>query len=255
MSRHQLRRTADLAVVLVGRDLRASYGNALLGLVWAPITAVVQVLVLSFLFLRVVPLDIPDYAAFVYTGVAIWQLLSGALTRSTEAFTANRDLVRRPGFRPAVLPVVTIGGAVCAYALSLPVLLAFVAWTGRLQPSVLLLPVVALAGALVVSGPALVVATVNVRFRDVRHLVAALVGVLFYLTPVFYDVERIPERYRWVADVNPLALAVRLHRQVLYEGANPDPGRLAACTAIGLAGLALGVAVHRRAAPHLADEL
>jgi lipopolysaccharide transport system permease protein len=249
------RRDVDLAVVLVRRDLRASYGSALLGLLWAPLTALVQVGVLSFLFLRVVPLDIPDYGAFVFSGVAMWQLLSGALVRSAEAFTENRDLVRRPGFPTVVLPLVTIGGATSAYVLGLPVLLGAVAATGRLHPSAALLPVVVVAGAVVVAGPALLVASANARFRDVRHVVGAAVGVLFYLTPVFYDVGRIPERFRWIADANPLALVVRLHREVLYDGSLPDPGRLAACFAFGLAGTAIGVAVHHRTAAHLADEL
>lgn len=248
-------RLVDLVIVLVGRDVRSNYGNAALGMVWAPLTALVQVAVLSFLFLRVVPLEIPDYAVFVFTGVAMWQLLSGTLVRGAEAFTDNRDLVRRPGFPTVMLPIITIGGGVTAYLLSLPVLIAFVAASGRLRPSVLALPVVVAAGALVVAGPAFVAATVNVRYRDVRHLLGALVGVLFYLTPVFYDVDRIPQRFRWIADANPLALAVRLHRQVLYEGALPDPGHLAVCTAFGLLGTAAGLAVYGRFASHLPDDL
>ena len=99
------RRYSDLAVVLVGRDLRVSYGNAALGLLWAPLEALVQVAVLSFLFVRVVPLDIPDYVAFVFTGVTVWQLMSSSLVHGTEAFTGNRDLVRRPGFPTPLLPV------------------------------------------------------------------------------------------------------------------------------------------------------
>ncbi|HEU5085476.1 MAG TPA: ABC transporter permease [Acidimicrobiales bacterium] len=249
------RRSVDLAVVLVARDLRASYGTAALGLLWAPLTALVQVGVLSFLFLHVVPLDIPDYTAFVFCGVAAWQLLSGALVRSTEAFTDNRDLVRRPGFPTVVLPLVTVGTATSAYLLSLPVLLAVLVATDRLRASAALLPVVVAATAAVVAGPALVVASANARFRDVRHVVGAAVGVLFYLTPVFYDVADLPARFRWVAAANPLALVVRLHRQVLYEGRPPGAGLLAGCLAVGLAGTAVGLAVHHRAAAHLADEL
>ena len=248
-------RLVDLAVVLVGRDLRATYGHALLGLLWAPLTALVQVAVLSFLFIRVVPLDVDDYAIFVFTGVAVWQVASVSLTGSAEAFTANRDLVRRPGFPTAVLPIVSIGGALAGYVLSLPVLLLGVAAFGRLTVTAVALPLVMAAAALVIAGPAFVAATVNVRFRDVRHLVGVAVGVVFYLTPVFYDVDRIPDRYRWVADLNPLALVVRLHRQVLYEGAWPDLPRLATCLLMGIAGTALGLAVFRRVESHLSDDL
>lgn len=249
------RRAVDVTVVLVGRDLRASYGHALLGTLWAPIQALVQVGVLTFLFGRVVPLDLDDYPVFVFTGILMWQTVSGALTRGCNAFTENRDLVRRPGFPSGVLPIVSVGGAVATYALSLPVLFVFLAASGRLRPSALLLPVVAIAAAAVVSGPALALATWNVRFRDVRHLVGAVLGVAFYLTPVFYDVDRIPAELRWIADVNPFAVIVRLHRQILYEGVLPDLGLLGLAGAAAAIGLAIGAAAFRRAEPQLADDL
>lgn len=254
-TRKRNRHVTDLAVVLVRRDLRASYGHALLGLFWAPLAALVQVAVLSFLFVRVVPLALDDYAIFVFTGLAAWQLASASLTAGAEAFTANRDLVRRPGFPTEVLPVVSIGGALAGYVLSLPVLLLGLALFGRLRVNAVALPVVIAAEVLVLAGPAYLVATLNVRFRDVRHLVGLVLGVLFYLTPVFYEVDRIPDRYRWIADLNPLALVVRLHRQVLFDGAWPDLERLARCTVMGLAGTALGLAVFRRAESHLSDDL
>lgn len=249
------RRVVDLAVVLVGRDLRVSYGHALLGLLWAPLSALVQVLVLGFVFVRVLPLGVDDYAVFVFTGVTVWQLALVALIGGAEAFTGNRDLVRRPGFPTAVLPLTTIGSALAGYALSLPVLLLAVALAGRLTVAAAALPVVLVAAVLVLTGPAFLVATLNVRFRDVRHLVGLLLGVLFYVTPVFYAAERIPERYRWVAELNPLALAVRLHRQVLYDGEWPDVSRLGRCTLLGLAGAAAGYAVFRRFESHLSDDL
>lgn len=249
------RRVVDLAVVLVGRDLRVNYGHALLGLFWAPLAALVQVLVLGFVFVRVLPLGVDDYALFVFTGVAVWQVALVALIGGAEAFTGNRDLVRRPGFPTAVLPLTTIGSAFAGYALSLPVLLLGVALTGRLTVAALALPVVMAAEVLVLTGPVFLVATLNVRFRDVRHLVGLLLGVLFYVTPVFYAADRIPERYRWVAELNPLALVVRLHRQVLYDGHWPDASRLGRCTLLGLAGAVLGYGVFRRFESHLSDDL
>jgi lipopolysaccharide transport system permease protein len=249
------RRVADLAVVLVGRDLRVSYGHALLGLIWAPLAALVQVLVLGFVFVRVLPLGVDDYAVFVFTGVTVWQIALVALIGGAEAFTGNRDLVRRPGFPTAVLPFTTIGSALAGYALSLPVLLVAAALADRLTVAALAIPLVLAVEVLVLAGPVLLVATLNVRFRDVRHLVALLLGVAFYATPVFYAADRIPQRHRWVADYNPLALVVRLHRSALYDGAWPDAAILLRCTLIGVGGALLGYAVFRRFESHLADDL
>lgn len=249
------RRMADLAVVLVRRDLRISYGGAVLGLLWAPATVVLQVLVLSFVFGSVVPLDIDDYPAFLFTGVAVWHLMSSAIAGSSEAFTTNRDLVRRPGFPDVVLPLVTMGRALAAYGLTLPILLAVLAASGRLRIEVIALPVVVAVASLVISGPTFLVAALQVRYRDVGHLVRVALGVLFYATPVFYAADRLPDRYAWVADVNPLASVVTAHREVLYGGSWPDPGRLAVACAFAAVGVLVGAIAYRRLAPHLADDL
>lgn len=249
------RRVVELASVLVGRDLRVSYGGAVFGLLWSPATVIVQVAVLSFVFVRVVPLGVDDYPAFVFSGAMVWHLASSAINGGSEAFTANRDLVRRPGFPDAVLPFVTTARSLAAYLLGLPVLLAVLAVSGRFSVTALALPLVVLVTVVVVAGPAHLVATCNVRHRDIGHLVRVLLGVLFYATPVFYAEDRLPGRYQWVSDLNPLAGVVSLHRQVLYDQSWPDPHRLATSLAFAAAGAVLSALVFRRAAAHLADDL
>jgi lipopolysaccharide transport system permease protein len=249
------RRVLDLATVLVHRDLRLSYGGAAFGLLWAPATVLAQVAVLGFLFDRVVPLGIDDYLTFLLSGLLVWHLVSSALNGSTGAFTANRDLVRRPGFPDAVLPLVTVGRAAAGYALALPVLLVAVAVTGRLAVTALALPVILLATLVLLGGPAYVVAVLNVRHRDVDHLTRVLLGIAFYATPVFYPEERLPDGWAWLSDLNPFAAVVTLHRQVLYSGEWPSAGRLLALAAWAVAGLAVAGVVHRRSAWRLADDL
>lgn len=249
------RRLVDLSWVLVDRDLRVSYGGAAFGLLWAPATVIVQVLVLGFVFVRILPLDIDDYPAFLFTGIAAWHLMSSAIGGASDAFTMNRDLVRRPGFPDVVLPLVTTLRTFAAYLLGLPALVLVLVAAGRLETTALALPLVLVVTAAVVTGPAYLVATWHVRHRDVGHLVRVLLGVLFYATPVFYAEDRLPDRYAWISDVNPLAGVVSLHRQVLYEGSWPDPTRLASTLGFAAAGLVVGALAFGRARSHLADDL
>ena len=249
------RRFVDLSLVLAGRDLRVSYGATAVGLLWAPAAVVVQVLVLGFVFVEVVPLDVDDYPAFLFTGIAAWHLASTAIGGAAEAFTSNRDLVRRPGFPDIVLPVVVVVRCLAAFLIGLPIVLAVLAVSGRLAVTALALPLVLLVTVAFVVGPAVVVATAQVRHRDVHHLVRVALTVLFYATPVFYAEDRVPDRYGWVADLNPFAAVVTLHRQVLYEGVWPDAGRLLVLVAWSAAGISCGALVHRRARSHLADDL
>jgi lipopolysaccharide transport system permease protein len=249
------RRLVDLTAVLIDRDLSLGYGSTTFGLLWAPSLVLVQVAVLSFVFVRVVPLEVDDYGVFLFSGVLAWHLASSTITEGGQAFTGNRDLVRRPGFPVLVLPVVGAARATVTYVVALPLLVVATAASGRLAVTAAALPVVVLTTLLLVLGPALAVATLNVRHRDVHHLVQVLLGVLFYATPVFYAEERLPDRYAWVADVNPFGWVVTLHRQVLYDGAWPDPGRLAASLAVGATGLVAALLVFRRAEAHLGDDL
>lgn len=250
-----LRRAPDLAAVLVHRDLRLAYGGAAFGLLWAPATVLVQTVVLAYLFRRVLPLGIDDYPAFLLTGLVAWHLVSAALNGSAGAFGDNADLVRRPGFPDAVLPLVTVGRALAGYLLTLPVLAVVLAIAGRLHVTVLALPVVLAATVLLLAGPAFLVATLDVRHRDIGHLVRVGLGVLFYATPVFYPEERIPDGYTWVGDLNPVAGVVTLHRQVLFDGVWPDGWPLLTVLAFAGIGIALGSIAFRRVGPHLADDL
>lgn len=245
----------DLLVVLVGRDLRVSYGNALLGLVWAPLSALTQVAVLSFLFLRVVPLDLDDYPLFLFVGIVSWQLFLQSMLGGTEAFTNNRDLVARPGFPVGLLPIVSIGTATAGYLLTLPVVIGFAVIAGRADVELLALPIPVFATGLLAVGPTLVAASLNVRFRDIRYFIGAILTVGFYLTPVFYDASRVPPEFSWVVDLNPVAILVGLHRDVLYEGSMPDSGGTLTVLVIGAVLAVGGLAVFRRVEPQLADGL
>lgn len=249
------RRALDLSLVLARRDLQVSYGATAFGLLWAPAAVVVQVAVLGFVFAEVVPLDVDDYPAFLFTGVAAWHLASTAIGGAGDAFTSNRDLVRRPGFPDAVLPVVVVLRSLAAYLLGLPIVLGVLLASGRLDVTVAALPLVLVVTVAFLVGPAFLVATAQVRHRDVIHVVRVALAVLFYATPVFYAEDRLPDRYQWVADVNPFAGLVTLHRDVLYEGAWPDPRRLVVLVAFAAAGILVAAVAFGRGRHHLADEL
>jgi lipopolysaccharide transport system permease protein len=253
--RRRRRRLVDIARVLVERDLTLTYGATAFGFFWAPASLLVQVAVLSVLFGELLPLGVDDYGVSLFSGLIAWNLLSTAVVAGGDAFTGNRDLVRRPGFPTIVLPVVTTLRALAVYVLVLPVLGVVLAASGRLQVTALALPLVTVLTVVLAAGPALIVATTNVRYRDVGHLVGVALNVLFYATPVFYAEGRLPDRFGWLGDVNPLAWVVGLHRQVLYDGQWPDLGRTLASAGVAALALAAGVVVHRGAEAHLADDL
>ena len=246
----------DLLRELVVRDMKLRYKRSILGVAWSLLNPLTQLLVFSFLFRAVMPLHIPNYPSFVFTGVLAWSWFQGALFTAASAITDNRELIKRPRFPPAILPVVTVTTNLVHFALALPILLTFVALGGgRLTGAIVMLPFVILLQFLLILGLGYFVATFHVTFRDTQHLLGVFLMLLFYLTPVFYDASIIPARYQALYRLNPMLHLITAYRTILIQGSWPDFRALLPLSAFVGALLWLGHAVFTRASYHFVEEL
>jgi lipopolysaccharide transport system permease protein len=237
---------SEILGALVGRELRIRYKGSALGVLWAVLSPLGFVAILSLLFTRFMPLNIPDYAAFVYSGLLPWTWFDATLHAGCVSLLDNRDLVRKPFFPRAVLPAVVTGSQFALYLLALPVLIALVIAHGRPpRETLLLLPAIWLVeGALAVAFATLL-ATLGVVIRDVQHLLGMGLMLWFYLTPVFYERGRLAGRgAQWLL-WNPMTVVVESHRAVVFEGRAPDWPALAAVAAFAGALLAFSLALFR----------
>lgn len=245
----------DLLGELVLRDMRLRYRRSALGLAWSQLGPLVLLGVLTFVFSHVVPLGIPSYALFVYIGLLAWTWFAAAIVGVTESIVSNRDLVRRPGFPPALLPVATVTTHLVHFALALPIVVVVSALDGGLHPSLLALPLVVAVQFLLLLGPGYLFAAVNVELRDVSHLIGVLLVPLFYATPVFYDVSSVPARYRTLYGLNPVNRLVTAYRDVFLYGRWPDPLPLVVIALVAVALVLFGRRVFTAGADRFAEEL
>lgn len=246
----------DLLRELVVREIKLRYKRSVLGLVWSLLNPLFQMLVFIFLSRRVFSLEIPNYPAFVFTGVLAWNWFQSALLLATTAITSNRELIKRPGFPVAILPVVTVATNLIHFLLALPVPLLFLLLSGGgLTGAILMLPLVIIPQFLLILGLGYLVATFQVTFRDTQHLLGVFFMLLFYLTPVFYDASSVPARYQTLYRLNPMFHLITAYRVILIQGALPDLSALLALGALGGVLLWIGHAVFTRASYHFVEEL
>lgn len=234
----------DLVSHLARREFSLRYHDSALGVLWSLMLPLAQLLVLVFLFQRVIPLGIEAYPAFVLSALLPWSWFSASVGAAGGLFVGNRDLVRQPGFAPAILVIVNALSNLVSLVVSLPILLGLLGWYGR-EPggSLLFLPVlIAIQGILIV-GLGLGVATLNVFYRDVQHIVTVALMLLFYVTPVFYRTHEVGEEFRWIFRLNPVAVLVEGYRAVFFLGTVPAAGPLlmAAVTSAGICAIAYRV--------------
>ncbi len=213
----------DLIAHLTWRDFLLRYKKSALGVLWSLLPPLAQLLVLVFLFRRVVPLNIDAYPAFVFSALLPWIWFSACLSSAGYLFINNRDLVRRPNFVPSILITVNTLSNLIHYLFFLPILFIILAVYGRgVTLSLLLLPVLLLVHSVLIAGLSLIISTLNVFYRDVQYMVNVGLMLLFYLTPVFYQAEAIPSKYRVLYTLNPMAVLVQSYRKILFYGVAPE---------------------------------
>jgi lipopolysaccharide transport system permease protein len=244
-----------LVVHLTARALRSSHHLTLLGWGWPVARQLAQLAVLVFIFGKVLKLHIENYPVFVFVGLMAWTWFAGAISGAASSVLTQRHLVMQPRLPSSVLPIVAIAVPLVDVLFALPVLVLMLGLSTGLGWGLLACPLLLAVQFALLAGLGWLVAGISVFFRDVPNLIAVALLVLFYLTPVFYERSRVPERFRWVLDLNPLTTIIEAYRSLLLGTPGPGAVRLAAVTAASLALAVLGQLAFMRLAPRFADYL
>lgn len=237
----------DLLAHLVWRDFAVRYRKSALGVLWSIVPTLTQLLVLVFLFKKVVPLGIEAYPAFVLTALLPWTWFGNSINSSSTLFGNDRNLVRRPNFDPSMLILVNMVVELINFLVFIPVLLVVLAYYDRIPTaSIMLLPMFLLIQGILIIGISLMTATLNVIYGDVKYMVNLGMLLLFFLTPVFYQVHTVEKKYQILYTLNPLAILIQGYRAIFFDGHFPEwmPLTFAAIMSVGV--FALGQLTYKR---------
>ena len=211
-----LYRHRELIGILVAKQLKLRYRGTVLGFVWTLLNPLLLMLVYSLVFSVYFRLDMEHYPAFLFTGLLPWLWFASSLQQGVTSICMARP--RHGVAFPGRLPVVTVLANTVNFLLTLPLLLAFLlASRVRLGPPLLLLPVLIGLEFLLGLGLVLIAAAVNVRFRDLQHIILHLLTVLQFLTPIFYPMSLIPDAFRPWVYLNPLAILIDAFHEALSK--------------------------------------
>ncbi len=218
----ELWRRRDLAWVLAMRDLRVRYKQTFLGIAWAVIQPLATMVVLHIFFGRVLGMadkvgGVP-YPVFLYAGLLPWTLFANAVTASSNSLVGNAHIMSKVYFPRLLLPLSATLVPVIDYALAFGVLIGLMAWFGvPVTTGVVLIPLLILSTMLAVLGVGVLLASLTVCYRDFRYVVPFMLQLWFFMTPVIYDLEFVPQRYRWLMDLNPMAGTIDAFRGVILS--------------------------------------
>ncbi len=246
----------ELLVVLMRRDVGVRYKQTVLGAGWAILQPLMTMAILSFVFGYVARMGsegVP-FPIFVLSGLLPWMFFAQAFSRTGSSLVANGNLLGKVYFPRLIIPFSAVLTPLVDFAFASAVLVALMAWHGIVPGWGLLAvpPFLALACATAL-GCGLWVTSLDVRYRDIGHLVPFLIQTWMYATPVGYPAGAVPARWRALYHLNPMAGVVEGFRWAILGTPAPDPRALAVNVATVAAIFLGGLAVFRRTEDSLAD--
>ena len=247
-----LYRYRGLLKALVLKDLKLKYRGSVFGFLWSLANPLLMIVVYTLAFTFILGIRSEMFVFYLMLGQLAWTFFASSIMMSTASIVDNGGLLRTVVFPRAILPIATVLFNLAQYLLTVAVFLPLMfAWYRiPFAEPMLLFPVVLVLHVAFTIGIALILATITVFFRDVRHLVEVALAVLFWVTPIVYELERVPETLRLAILLSPMSPFVVAYQKLFFFREWPEATiwLVAVTYAVGafVAGVALVLAFEDR---------
>jgi len=242
-----LYRYRELIWALALKELRVRYKRSVLGFLWALLNPLLMMIILTLVFGTLMRFSIDHYAIFLLSMLLPWTFFSQSLAYGVESVVGNAQLLKKVRVATLVFPVAAVLANVINFLLSLlPLALLIVLLRFPLYWTWVYLPVPMLGLFLFTLGTCFLFATVNVFFRDVSHIVQIILSAWFYVSPIIYSLDFIPQKYRFFFRLNPMLYVLNGFRLSIYYGLLPSVQSVAMSLACGMGALVIGFGLFRR---------
>src|SRR3954454_11113581 len=207
---------------LVVRELKARYRGSVLGFFWSFINPLLLLLIYTFVFTVVLPgthpAEIEPYALFMFCGILPWTWFSSSLIESSNVLISGGNLIKKVLFPAEVLPIVTALANMVHFLLGLPILGLFLAYYHApiTLGELVWFPVIVLVQLILTTGIGLLVAALTVHFRDIRDILANVIQLWFFATPIIYPWQHAPDLGKWFLNLNPFTHLAISYQEVLF---------------------------------------
>ena len=217
----ELYRYRELLFVLSARDVKVRYKQTVLGIVWALLQPLANMLLFTLVFGRLakLPSDGFPYPIFVFAALLPWMFFANSIASSAESIVGASTLITKVYFPRIIIPLASVCTALVDFAIAFIILLILMLFYGvGWSINLLLAPVLIVALGFTALGVGTMLAALNVSYRDFRYLVPFGIQFWMFASPVVYPSSMIPEKWRWIYHINPVAGIIDGFRSVFLGG-------------------------------------
>ncbi len=201
----------------IKKEIRGKYKGSFLGILWSFINPLLMVTVYAIVFPYIMKIETPNYLVFLICGVIPWSFFTMSLSQGTTTITNNSNLIKKVYFPREILPLSVVTSALINFLISCVIILLFVLFGGiGLSWHLVFLPLIVLVQFIFTLAIVFALSSFNVYVKDVEYIVAFLINLFFYATPVLYTTELFRGPILLIFQLNPMAHLIDAYRDVFY---------------------------------------
>lgn len=227
-----------------------------MGMFWSVASPVLFLLTFYFLIRVVLAVKVEHFLSFTFIGIIFWNWMAVSLLEGIASISSNANLVGQPGFPVATLPVVPVASNLINLFLSFPVVLVILLADGvHLTATLFYLPLIMSIQFIFILGLLYIFTAANVFFRDVQYMLPIVLQLGYFMTPIFYELDRVPPNLRILLALNPMVGLIAAYRAVILHGTHPDFFTLSIVLTVALMLLFFGHRIFTRATQLFLEEM
>ena len=253
----ELWRFRELFYIFTWRDIKVRYKQTFFGVAWVIFQPLAATGIFTIFFGRLakIPSDNMPYELFAFIGLTFWIFFSGSLAHAANSMVENLNIIKKVYFPKEILPIAASITSLVDLFINLVILLAIALFFG-FSPSPMILivtPIVIIIAVCAASGIGMFLASINVKYRDVRYILPFFIQMMLFLTPVIYPSSTVRDSFRPFLALNPMTGVIETMRKVIGGSGSVDFGLLAISFLSALFFLTVGLIYFRSTERYFAD--
>lgn len=249
-------------VGLVKKDFKSRYMNSLLGSLWAVINPLAMIIVYTVIFSEIMMAKIPGvddklaYSIYLCAGILTWQFFLETTSRMNNMFIDFGNILKKANFPRSTLPASVVLSSAVNFMIVFAIYLIFLLITNHFPwESILSIIPVLIIMQMYAVGIGMIVAVLNVFFRDIGQLIGVVLQFLFWLTPIVYTIEIIPKEFKWIFEYNFMFPLISTIQNIFLYNTTPDWVTLLPSLIISALLMIIGFIIYKKLESEMVDEL
>lgn len=246
----------ELLKTNIKKEVRGKYKNSFLGVLWSFLNPLLQIVVYAIVFQLILKNPQENYAIFICCGLIPWTFFSSTVSRTAFTMVENGNILKKVYFPREILPISIVSSETVNFLISTTIILGFVILGGvGISKYIIFYPLVLLTQYLLLIAISFIVSSISVYIRDLQHLIGVALQLLFYAAPIVYSPDVIPQEYKWILTLNPMAYIINGYRDIFYYQKMPNIASLLVLIAISVGLCVIGYMIFNKLQKGFAEEL